>query len=211
MTGLELKRRLNRMFGDDDDLIKEKLRNLPNFKKLFEKRSISVSDLLDVSERLNLPISLLLEKVDNEIRGDIWVNELPFRLPLYKADINFTMKEGEELAYFVAVFIDESNYIKVFSPKNIYEFNNFEKGDYVYFFFRTKKTCEIRHINKNRDINIEFIGTDGYRIYVDDRLDFHIKLYQNNDCIADEKVNSLINFDTMLVKIFEKYLDCINN
>lgn len=199
------------MFGDNDDLIKEKLRYLPNFKKLFEKRSISVSELLCVSDRLNLPPSLLLEKVDDEIEGDIWVNELPFKIPLFQSDINFTMQEGEELAYFVAVFFDESNYIKVFSPKNIYEFNSFEKGDYVYFFFRTKNTCEIRHLNKNKDINIEFIGMDGYRIFVDDRRDFHIKLYQNNDCIADEKVNSLINFDIILVKIFEKYLDCINN
>lgn len=209
MTGNELKKRLNRIFGDNDELINEKSQNFIKRKNLFGKSEISVSDLENLSERLNLPMSSLLEKVDNEIIGDIWVNTSPFRLPVYQSDLNFMMKKDEMLENFVAVFIDASNSIKVFTPENVSEFHNYDEGDYVYFFFRRKNQCEIRHLNKNKDLNIEFIGEDGYRIFVDDRRDLHIKLYKNNDCKLDKKVNSIDNFGEIILSFFEDYLDRI--
>lgn len=209
MTGSELKKRLNRILGDNDELIIQKSHGLIKPKKLFGKREITVSDLENVSVVLNLPISSLLEKVDDETIGDIWVSTEPFKLPVYQSDLNFMMKKDEMLEYFVAVFIDESNCIKVFTPENISEFRNYDEGDYVYFFFRRKNQCEIRHLNKNKDLNIEFIGEDGYRIFVDDRRDLHIKLYKNNDCKLDKKVNSIDNFGEMILSFFEDYLDRI--
>lgn len=207
MTGLELKKRLHRRFSFDDSLISEKLENKKMYAKITrDNHEVTVSELELVAERLNLPINSLMEKIE-ESNGDIWVDEPPHRLPLYQWDINFPMKENERLVYFCAVIIYEKLEIKIFTLENIRDFTNFEKGDYVYFLFRDNKTCEIRHINKNKDINIEFIGEDGYRINVEYGMNFQIKLFQNNECKWKETVKHIENFKKSIENAFNKYFE----
>ena len=207
MTGLELKKRLHRRFSFDDSLISEKLENKEKYKRITrDNHEVTVSELELVAKRLNLPINSLLEKVEEPV-GDILVDEPPHRLPLYQWDINFPMKENERLVYFCAVFIDECSEVKTYTPQNIRDFSNSEKGDYVYFLFRDNKTCEIRHVNKNKDINIEFIGEDGYRIFVESGMYFQIKLFQNNDCKWTTPVKLLEDFGNGIVKAFDKYFE----
>ncbi len=207
MTGLELKRRLQSRFCYDEILISEKLEDKKFYAKVFkDEHVVTVSELEKVAERLNKSINTLLEKVE-EPDGDIWVDESPFRLPLYKLEMNLPMKENERLAYICAVFIDECSEVHTYTPQNIRDFSNLERGEYVYFFFRDGGTCEIRHVNKRKDINIEFIGDKGYRIFVESGMYFQIKLFQNNDCKWKTPVKRLEDFGNGIVKAFDKYFE----
>lgn len=210
MTGTELKKRLYRQFGDDETLIAEKLNRKVSFlRKLFEKPDVTTGDIELLSDRLNIPMNSLLEKQD-EVLGDIWVDAPPYKLNLYQSDLNFPMDKGEELVHFVAAFISESNDVKIFTLQYYRVYDWTEKGDYIFFFFRNEKSCEIRHVNRFKDVNIEFIGEHGYRIYVDGRYKMHIKLFKNNFCEKDVIVPSLDSFADEIDKMLNLYLEKIN-
>ena len=211
MTGNELKKRLYRQFGDDETLIAEKLHwKVKSLEKILNKGDVTTGDIEFLSDRLNIPLCSLLEKQD-EVMGDIWVNTPPFKLNLYQSDLNFPMNKEEELVHFVAAYISEYNDVKIFTSQNYRDYDWTEKGDYIYFFFRNENSCEIRHVNRFKDVNIEFIGEDGYRIYVDVRNKLHLKLFKNNSCEKDITVNSLDRFADEVYKLLNLYLERIND